>query len=183
MRARSAADYEAVLAPTYGLYFEIAQRPRLQGLGDRGKALVRTVETFLGTRDPAPELRAGPNSPPRHAVHLGGGRLGTAPGELRRPGVRPFTLVLERLGVEADHVLFGHTHRTGPLPGDDPGTWRLASGTALWNTGSWVYEPAYVGSHGSSSAYWPGTLVTLDGSGPPRIRRLLADLPPDAAPP
>jgi predicted phosphodiesterase len=177
MGARSAADYEAVLAPVYDLYFQIAQRPRLQGLADRGKLLVRAVETFLGTRGPAPAPHTDPTRPRRREVSLGGGRLGTAPGELRRPGVLPFTLVLERLGVEADHVLFGHTHRTGPLPDDHPSTWRLASGTALWNTGSWVYEPAYVGTQGSRSPYWPGTLVTLDGSGPPQIHRLLADLP------
>jgi hypothetical protein len=81
--------------------------------------------------------------------------------------------VLERLRVEADHVLFGHTHRTGPLPGDDLGLWRGPGGSALWNTGSWVDEPAYVGPLGTASPYWPGTVVTVEGSGAPRIHRLL----------
>jgi len=166
MRAHSAADYEAVLAPTYELYFQIAQRAALQELADAGKRLVRRVETRLGTRGARP-ADAG------DARQLGGGRLGTAPGELRRPGLLPFGLVLERLGVEADHVLFGHTHRTGPLPGDDAARWQGPGGASLWNTGSWVYEPDYIGTLGSRSPYWPGTVVTIEGSGAPQIHRLL----------
>ena len=70
-------------------------------------------------------------------------------------------------------MLFGHTHRTGPTAGDARSHWHTAGGTALWNTGSWVYEPAFVAQRGASSPYWPGTLITVEGSGPPRIHRLL----------
>jgi hypothetical protein len=179
MRAGSPADYEAVLAPAYSLYYGVAQRPGLQGIAGRGKAVVRRVETGLGTR-------GGPDGPRRGrlaGVRLGGGRLGASPGELRRPGLRPFALVLERLGIEADHVLFGHTHRTGPLPGDPVGAWRLPGGTALWNTGSWLYEPRTVGGAGSDSPYWPGTIVTLEGSAAPRLDRLLRDWRPSVREP
>ena len=34
--------------------------------------------------------------------------------------------VVARLGIDARHVIFGHTHRSGPLPDDDAGDWRLA---------------------------------------------------------
>jgi hypothetical protein len=175
MRAASPRDYEAVLAPTYGLYYRIAQRPHLHALADAGKALVRRVEAGLGTRGPA----SNGGAPVRGiaSLRLGGGRLGTAPGELRRPGLLPFALVLERLRIEADHVLFGHTHRAGPLPGDPASLWRGRNGTALWNTGSWVYDPGRAGADDSSSPYWPGTLVTLEGSGPPRLHHLLQALP------
>jgi len=100
--------------------------------------------------------------------------MGTAPGELRRPGLLPFARVLERLGVEADHVLFGHTHRTGPLPGDPLGPWTTPEGIRLTNTGSWLNEVACHAGNGASSPYWPGTLIEVDGSAPPQIHRLLA---------
>jgi predicted phosphodiesterase len=174
MRAGSERDYEAVLAPAYGLYYRIAQRPRLHALADAGKALVRRAEAGLGTRGPGPNGRARGRG--LAGLRLGGGRLGPVPGELRRPGLLPFALVLERLGIEADHVLFGHTHRAGPLPGDLPSVWRCRNGTSLWNTGNWVYDRSRV-AHDPASPYWPGTLVTLEGSGPPRLQRLLETIP------
>src|SRR5215218_8928882 len=168
-------DYEAVLAPTYNAFFRLAQRPRMHRAADNGKALVRAVETALGMRGThGPPHRVRGADRVRGSVRLGGAaRLGTAPGEQGRPGILPFARVLGNLRVEADHVLFGHTHRTGPVASDCEARWRTSNGTALWNTGSWVYEPAYVGTRGASSPYWPGTLVTVDGSGPPRIHRLL----------
>jgi hypothetical protein len=74
-------------------------------------------------------------------------------------------------------VVFGHTHRPGPLPGDPESVWRCRGGTALWNTGSWVYDPGRVGAHDRGSPYWPGTLVTLEGSDPPRLHHLLETIP------
>src|SRR5215216_1527057 len=68
-------------------------------------------------------------------------RFGTVSGERRRPGVLPLARVLERLEVDAHTVLFGHTHRIGPVDGD-PAAWTTAGGVALHNTGSWVLEPA-----------------------------------------
>jgi predicted phosphodiesterase len=174
-RARGVADYEAVLAPAYACYFGIAQRSRLHGLADAAKALVRRVETRLGTRAADGDPHGADERAPR--LRLRGDRVGTAPGEVRRPGLLPIGLVLERLRVEADHVLFGHTHRTGPLPGDPAAAWHRRDGTALWNTGSWVYERAYVGSDGPRSPYWPGTVLMLDGAGGPRVRRLLETIP------
>jgi hypothetical protein len=165
-------DYEAVLSPSYDAFFALAQRPRLHALADAGKLLVRAIERRSGMRGGAAFGERARR--PRPALRLGGGgRLSAAPGELGRPGLLPLTRVLENLRVDADHVLFGHTHRTGPTPSDRQAQWRTPGGTALWNTGSWIYEPAYVGRRGSSSPYWPGTLVTLDGSGTPRIHRLL----------
>lgn len=169
------AEYEALLWPTYGLFYAIAQRRGLQGLAEAGKDVVRTVEGFLGTRGGEPVTRApgGQTRWPRFGPGLGGQRLRLAPGEVRRPGVLPFGRVLDRLGVEAESVLFGHTHRTAPMGGDDLDLWRTRAGTALYNTGSWVYEPAYLMGRGSASPYWPGTLTIVDG-GPPKFNRLLS---------
>ena len=37
---------------------------------------------------------------------------------LRRAGLKAMAEVVERLDIEAEHVIFGHTHRPGPLPSD-----------------------------------------------------------------
>ena len=44
--------------------------------------------------------------------------------------------------IEAEHVMFGHTHRAGPLANDDSLEWVFAGGGRLINSGCWVYEPA-----------------------------------------
>ena len=82
--------------------------------------------------------------------------------------------VAEVVAPGAGHVIFGHTHRPGPLPGDEPAEWTTLSGTQLWNTGSWLYERAFI-TPGSKSPYWPGTVLTLEESGPPRIENVLSE--------
>ena len=57
--------------------------------------------------------------------------------------------VVDRLGIEAEHVVFGHIHRRGSLAGDD-GARRTRpagrrNGTTLHNTGNWLYAEALLG--------------------------------------
>ena len=78
---------------------------------------------------------------------------------------------LEALGVEAEHVIFGHTHRSGPHAGDEG--WRTSDGTKLINSGSWVFEPAFFGEDPKASPYWPGTCVLVPDRGAPELRRLI----------
>jgi hypothetical protein len=94
---------------------------------------------------------------------------------LRRGGLRGMREVLRRLEVTAPYVLFGHTHRAGPWPQDDPAEWRTPAGSRLINTGSWVYQPHFLSAEPSASPYWPGTVVELADGEPPRLRRLLGD--------
>jgi len=91
--------------------------------------------------------------------------------------VQAMTEVVGHLLIDAEHVLFGHTHRAGPLPGDDPELWLAPTGPRLVNLGSWVYEQAAAGIEPGRSPYWPGRLVLLDDAGPPRLVGLLDDLP------
>jgi predicted phosphodiesterase len=102
---------------------------------------------------------------------LFGHRLGVA-------GLTAAAGLVDRLGIRARHVLFGHVHRAGPLPDDDAdGLWRHGR-TRLWNTGSWVFDPFLLSGSASRHPhpYWPGTGVVLE-DGTPRTVRLLDDVP------
>jgi UDP-2,3-diacylglucosamine pyrophosphatase LpxH len=92
-------DYEAVLAPLYRLFYRAAQWSWAWRAVRLGKAVVRRVE----------------GADAREARSM--------------PGMRAMARVVETLGVEADHVLFGHLHQ--------PGEWITHSGTRLVNTGTW----------------------------------------------
>src|SRR5438270_733661 len=88
---------------------------------------------------------------------------------LRRSGIRAMDALMKALVIDADEVIFGHTHRPGPLPRDDDWDPRL------FNSGSWLYEPNLLGAHDADSPYWPGTAVFVNADEPPELRRLLAD--------
>jgi hypothetical protein len=79
--------------------------------------------------------------------------------------------VIRRLGIEAEHVIFGHTHRRGPV-GSEPG-WSQPGEPQLHNVGSWVYAPGILGRSAADSPFWPGTIGILEDGGPPQIRALL----------
>ena len=77
-------------------------------------------------------------------------------------------------GIDTAHVIFGHTHRAGPLAGEVEGWW-LPGGTRLTNTGSWLYEGVFVDGEGPDNPYWPGRVTWLDDTGPPEQVGVLAD--------
>jgi hypothetical protein len=95
--------------------------------------------------------------------------------ELRRAGLRAMGEVAARLGLGEAYVVFGHTHRTGPLPGDDEQEWRGRGGARLFNVGSWTYSSIFLTSTPGESPYWPGGCVLVEDSGPPVVMRLLQD--------
>jgi Calcineurin-like phosphoesterase len=186
----SAADYEAVLAPLYAFYSGLAQAASPASLA-RGGTLSRDVWRAASGNGRPPEA----DSPMRAAMAVASrfllGRV-TIPGavaalnglglgpfratltgeELRRSGLLAMARVAEVLAPGAEHVIFGHSHRPGPLPGDDPAEWTTLSGHRLWNTGSWLYEGVFISS-GRESPYWPGTVLSLEDSGPPRLENAL----------
>jgi hypothetical protein len=95
--------------------------------------------------------------------------------ELRRAGLSAMGDVAARLGLDDVHVVFGHTHRAGPLPGDDEGEWRGRAGAHLVNSGSWTYAPVFLTDTPGESPYWPGSCVLVEDTGPPVLERLLGD--------
>jgi hypothetical protein len=101
--------------------------------------------------------------------------------QMRRASLPALGRVVHRLGVDAEHVVFGHVHRSGPLAGDDPRRWRGPGGTPhLANTGSWVYEALLVHRARPPHPYWPGGAILIEDGGPPRAIGLLDHLGPRA---
>jgi hypothetical protein len=184
-------DYEAILSPLYAWMHALTQRSEHRVLSAGAGASARAWVALSG------------GAPRRvRAVALGAGaslaiglvnRLGMGPVDrdlsgaaLRRGGLHGLREVLRRLDITAPHVIWGHSHRSGPWPGDDPGEWTTAAGTQILNAGSWVYERHFLGADATSSPYAPGTAVLVEDDGPPRLIRLLegwshADLAPPPA--
>ena len=97
--------------------------------------------------------------------------------QMRRASLPALAHVVHRLGVEADHVIFGHVHRVGPLPGDDLRRWIGPAGRpAMANTGAWVYEAILVHRARPPHPYWPGGAVVVEDGGAPRAVGLLDHL-------
>src|SRR5205814_349097 len=69
---------------------------------------------------------------------------------LRRSSLRGIAAVVADLGVDAAHVVFGHTHRPGPLPHDAAAEWKLPGGGTLVNTGGWGREPSFLGAQSAA---------------------------------
>ncbi len=175
-------DYEAILAPMYALLYGAAQYlPESSGAAHSGASL-RLWEELTGGGRGRRRLRyrllaAGL---PVTIAALNRAGLGPLRPELSGPALRRASLeamgeVVGRLGATAAHVVFGHTHRSGPWPRDAAQDWRVPAGARLLNTGSWVYEPAFLTPTPDDSPYWPGTCVELGEAGPPQVRRLLGD--------
>jgi predicted phosphodiesterase len=106
---------------------------------------------------------------------LGPLRANISPAELRRAGLRAMDDVAVRLGLGDAYVVFGHTHRAGPLADDDAGEWRGRDGARLLNAGSWTYAGIFLTATPGESPYWPGSGVLVEDSGPPQLLRLLQD--------
>jgi hypothetical protein len=172
---RTPDDYEAALAPFYALAFELAQGrgPARQTTGSASVAIWRrtggagrpsTLSGRLLTDVAIPAVVGALNR-----TGIGPFRPEIDGPALRRAGLRGIADVVYRLSVDAHYVLFGHTHRSGPWPGDDASEWSLPGGGHLLNTGSWIFDEAF----GATGPYVPGTCVFVDDEGPPRLERLL----------
>jgi hypothetical protein len=175
----AAEDYEGTLAPMYSFIDGVVRRrpPRL----DQG------AETFqvrawrrLSARDDRFPVRRATLQAVFSVALAGLNRAGLGPlradlsgDALREGGLYGISEVVRRLRIPADHVIFGHTHRAGPLPGDRPEWWRAATGAALWNTGSWLLERSFLGWEPGESPYRPGFCAVVAPTGAPEVKNLL----------
>ena len=177
-------DYEALLAPIYAISQASAQRG-VNGRVPIGSRSAAGTWRTLARRGRASRLRS-------HALgvsfRLGvalANRAGLGPVEarvsledLRRGGLSAATEAARRLRLAPAHLVLGHTHRTGRMPGDAAAEWRTPGGTQLHNAGNWIFDPLFLGrAPRSTNPYWPGGAIALDDDGPPRLELLLADVP------
>jgi predicted phosphodiesterase len=176
----TAEDYESALGPVYALTYAMAQSARAGGAAPGGGSSLRLWQLVNGDGGRIPALLLGRLALPAAVGGLNLAGLGPlspdlSAVELRRAGLRGMAAVVSSLGIEADHVIFGHTHRSGPHPGDEG--WDLAGGGRLMNTGSWIHEPAFLGDSPRTSPYWPGHVALVPESGVPELVSLLSELP------
>ncbi len=177
---RAAADYEAALAPLYAFYAGLAQGAMPEALR-RGGSASRAVWSRMNDDAGGRLGRAllGRVAIPGGVAMLNGIGLGPfrpeiSAQELRRAGLVAMGRVADDLAGGAEHVISGHTHRAGPLPGDDQAEWRSPRGARLWNTGNWYREPALTNSAPSGrNPYAAGYLVRLRDEGEPELTNVL----------
>ena len=179
-------DYETVLAPIYAWIDAAAERasPGRAAAGSGSAVQAYRLLSGGGRRPMAARALAGLFP----LAILGVNRLGLGPvsadlrgPELRRSALRGISEAVTRLGVGAQHVIFGHSHRAGPLPGDDAAEWKVPGGPLLHNGGCWMFETHFLGgADPRASPYWPGGVTVVeddDPSAPPRLERLLEGVP------
>jgi len=181
----SVDDFLARLEPVYG-WVDAMARHAPGGRAARSAGSASRAYELLAGSGPRPlrtRLMAG-----LFPVLIGAlNRAGLGPlsadlagGELRRASLRAMDEVVRRLSIDAAHVVFGHSHRAGPLPGDDLAEWTTPGGVRLHNSGCWVFETHFLAGPGGDSPYWPGGAVRLTAEGPPVLERLLAGIPAEA---
>jgi Calcineurin-like phosphoesterase len=181
-------DYERVLAPLYAWIHASAQRATADGLGAGAGRAGKAYELLQGDGHRPVRQRLLTTIFPlgiRGLNLLGVGPVSSdlSGDALRRNALEAISDVVARLGITAEHVIFGHSHRAGPLPDDDLTEWRTPTGTWLHNSGSWVYEPAFTraaDADGVGGPYFPGAAIAVGDDGPPQLLRLLSSVPDPA---
>jgi predicted phosphodiesterase len=176
--------YESVLAPIYALSQASAQRGAPGRIAIGSRSPVGTWSALNG-RGRHSRVKARALAIPFRLAVIAVNRAGLGPvapaigiDDLRRGGLAAVAEAARRLRLSAPHLVFGHTHRTGRLDGDDPAEWRTPGGMQLHNAGCWLFDPLFMrrGPQGASP-YWPGGAILVEDEGPPRLERLLTDVP------
>lgn len=174
-------DYEAVTAPVFA-WIDAVARQAPTGSTLNGQTTVRAWRALGGNRNGGLDLRtrALTGAFPFAIAALNRAGIGSfnadiSTPELRRAGLRAMGETAARLGLGDAHVIFGHTHRVGQLPGDVDAEWRGPGGARLINSGCWTYDSYFVSDTPGESPYWPGGAVLVEDDRPPVLRRLLND--------
>jgi hypothetical protein len=176
-------DYERRVRPIYGLGYGIAQVRSAPVVRSQGNASEAAWEVLSGQANGGGPGRRARRAAIRRGFPLairGLNKLLRAefepdinPAAIFSGGIEAVAEMARRLGVDGGHVICGHTHRAGPLPGE--AEWELPGGGRLHNAGSWVFASIFHHPGEPPSPYWPGTLTWLEDEGPPRHEALLRD--------
>ena len=175
-------DYEAVLGPMYAWAYALAQQAEGRGAQGAHGASKRVWDVLSGASGHRPIRRRLASFGFAGAVgvlnllKLGPLHREISPARLRSAGIESAAAAAKGIRVSPDHLIYGHTHRPGPLSGDQAAEWLGSDGTQLWNSGSWVFEEHFLKGAKPGSPYWPGRVVEVLESGPPRIISTLNDL-------
>jgi predicted phosphodiesterase len=172
-------DYERAIGPIYEFSWGFAQSRGPEQIGGRARPTAAAWRRMSGNGSRSIGNRVlGSVAFPVAAKGLGRAlgrsfQTDISPPGISRAGLAAIREVLERLEVREGHVVFGHTHRPGPLARDDASQWRLRNGARLHSTGSWTYSPGLCGPTPTQSLFWPGTVTWIEDDGPPQRRELL----------
>ena len=189
--------YEAILRPQYELLHWIGQSP------GGGQIQSRIYERLRGGAPPSTRLRQIRRAALNRAASVGG-KVGIALAEmvanrlvkgglsLTSPAreaqveqtISAFSLSLEALETYlptgAAYVIFGHTHRPGPLESiDAPEHWTVkmhGQETQVMNSGSWLYDAGKARRPDYRPQRWPGTFILIPDRGQPRLVEVLGNL-------
>ena len=191
--------YEAILRPQYEVLHWIGQSP------GGGQIQSRIYERLRGGAPPSTRLSQLRRAALRRAASVGS-RVGVALAEtlanrLIKGGISLTSLAREAQAEETIHafnlslavlepylptgmryVVFGHTHRPGPLEDDLLDRWTVqvhGQDTIVMNAGSWLYDSGKARRIDYRPQRWPGTFVLIPDQGPPRLVEALADLSRD----
>ncbi|HUA11182.1 MAG TPA: metallophosphoesterase [Solirubrobacteraceae bacterium] len=175
-------DYEATAAPVYAWRDSVARvAPTSPVLN--GAATANAWRTLAGGGNGVERIRrqAARAAFPLAVAALnraGLGPLSPALGgdDLRVAGLNAMAEVARRLSLAGRHVVFGHTHRPGPLPDDALIEWLGGGDVSLVNAGSWCYSAVFLTTRPGESPYWPGSAVLIEDEAAPVVRRLLQDV-------
>ena len=184
-----AGDYESIVAPVFAWRDAVAREAAtgsalngattvsawraLRGSGTGRTRGLGSAISWLRTRALAGAFPVAVAALNRAGI--GPLRADLSMSELRRAGLGAMGDVAARLDLGGAYVVFGHTHRAGPLAGDDQQEWRGRQGARLVNAGSWTYASIFLTRATSESPYWPGVAVLVDEQGPPVLTHLLQD--------
>jgi hypothetical protein len=161
------ADYESAGGPSLTRFEALMTRWLPRPLAAMFEDLADLVRAATMPRVPT-------NLLPRDVAPLTSLLLGL---QMRRASLPALARVVHRLGVSADWIIFGHVHRLGPLPGDDPLRWQGPGGRPrMANTGCWLYEPRLLHRGRPPHPYWPGGAVLIEPGQTPQALGLLDDL-------
>jgi hypothetical protein len=178
----TADDYEAALSPIYAWMHALTQRSDHAAISAGAGASARAWVALAGRGRRRRPLRTAALGAAYAATVATINAVGLGPIErdlsgaaLRRGGLAGLVEMLRRLGVGARYVIWGHSHRSGPWPGDDLREWTTHAGGRVLNSGSWVYQRHFLTDAPNRTPYWPGTAVIIEPEGPPTLLRLLGD--------
>jgi Calcineurin-like phosphoesterase len=177
------SDYERILRPVYGLTYGLAQSGALRRAGGATRTSERAWRWMSGDATGSPGRRLAATATARAALpatvwainRLLGTRFDSdlSPRAISRGGIAAAEEMARRLGIDAAHVITGHTHRAGPRDSETP--WPIRGGGTLHNSGNWIFTAALHPRGARPGPYWPGTVTWVEAEGPPRRVALLDD--------